>query len=228
MKDIIKNIAIFYPIFLFLYFFLCYLFQYLTSKVPDKKIQKTPVKYNIKRDIKNSVISLFFAATFLSIGVYCEVSGLTYEYRFTDFPVLNFILEFFLGLFLFDTAFYWLHRLVHANKFLFKKAHLLHHKNNAPTVWGSYNETIEDTILLQSFFAYIVFIAPISAPALIFLNFYTLFLDVLGHSGYNVVERIPFTFFTVVEDHDSHHKHYNCNYAPYFTVWDKIMKTYKE
>jgi sterol desaturase/sphingolipid hydroxylase (fatty acid hydroxylase superfamily) len=228
MIDVLSKIIILYPIFLILYFSVCYLVAQYVKRVPDKKIQKVKVRSNIKKDISSSVISLFFAAFFLSLGLHFQAIGIANEGSFTGIAVLDFIIEVIVGLFLFDTVFYWGHRFFHINKTVLKETHLSHHKNNAPTVWGCYNENILGLIIPQSFFAYIVFIIPISMPALIFLNFYAMFLDIVGHSGYDISPRVPFTFFTAVPDHDLHHKYYDCNYAPYFTVWDKIMKTYRE
>lgn len=228
VHDFIDAIVLLFPLFLFLYFVLCLGVEKIVTSLPNKKIQKNATYVDKKRDIKNSIGALFFASASLSLGITFKQAGFGYDFDFTGNAILNFFIEFILGLILFDTSFYWLHRLFHWNKFCFKKFHSLHHKNNAPTVWGSYNETLEDSIFLQSFFIYAIFIIPISIPALIAVNLYTLFLDVVGHCGYNLVLRIPYSGMTIISDHDLHHKKYNCNYAPYFTIWDRVMGTYKD
>lgn len=226
MKDFVKNILVLYPLLLIYYFTFCVVFSKLSARIPDRKIQKIKPSNQIKVDVQSSIISLFIAAVCLSIGIYCKVNGLSVESSFTNYSIINFILSVFIGLLILDTAVYWFHRGYHVNRTLMRIFHVAHHKNNnTPTVWGTYKESHIGFFLVQSFFIYIVFIIPISIPALIFLNFFAMSIDILGHSGYNISAKSK--IFTNVEDHDLHHRQYNYNYAPYFVFWDKIFRTYK-
>lgn len=227
MENVVKNVVILYPLFLLYYFSFGYGFSRFVSKFPDKKIQKVLPSNNIKVDIRNSVISLFLSSVFLSLGIHFKSIGIANENLFTSYSVVNFILGVAIGLFLLDTVIYWTHRCYHINQKIFKALHRPHHKNNnVPTVWCTYNENPLGFTIAQCFFAYIVFVIPISIPTLIFLNVYVMSLDIMGHSGYDVFPRVP--IMVTISDHDLHHKSYNCNYAPYLMFWDKLLKTYKE
>ncbi len=233
MLGLAKNIIILYPFFLLYYFGFGYLFAKFVAKFPEKKIYKGPTRSKeeqrkiFKLDLKSSLINLFLSAIFLGSGIYFKSIGIANNATLSGVMAIDFILMVVAGLFLLDTVIYFTHRWYHTNKIIFRMLHIPHHRtNNPPTVWGTYNENPLGFTLAQCFYAYIVFIIPISIPALIVTNILSMTFDIMGHSNHDVFPRSPLS--ATIGDHDLHHRHYNHNYAPYFVVWDKLLKTYKE
>ncbi|KAB0392025.1 hypothetical protein E2I00_004056 [Balaenoptera physalus] len=56
-----------------------------------------------------------------------------------------------------------------------------------------------------------------------------IWLSVEDHSGYDFPwsthKLVPFGWYGGVEHHDLHHSQFTCNFAPYFTHWDRILGT---
>ncbi len=227
MYNILTNLAIFYPLFLLYYFGFGYFFMKWVVKFPGKKNQNIAPCNNIKLDVRNSFICLFLSSLFISIGIHLKTIGFSNEFEYTSFPLVNFLISVVLGLFLLDTAIYFSHKWFHSSRKIFKFFHLPHHKNNNPTtIFATYNESAIGFTIPQSLYAYMVCIIPMSIPALIVTNLLSMAFDLMGHSGYNLIPKGPLG--ATVRDHEMHHRVYDCNYAPYFTFWDKLFKTYKE
>jgi Delta7-sterol 5-desaturase len=191
-----------------------------------KKIQsKTGSEVEIKRDIIQSVRSLFFIAFMTSGGLYCQHMGLT----MSPVPLtpLNFLLWFFVSMLVFDTWFYWGHRLIHA-KALYRRIHAWHHRSNTPTVWSNNSDTLLDDLILQSYFFFAPFFLPIPGLILIAHKIYDQITGMIGHSGYEYsagpLSRFPFLLLGVTF-HDQHHESFSYNYATHFSFWDRLMKT---
>jgi sterol desaturase/sphingolipid hydroxylase (fatty acid hydroxylase superfamily) len=57
---------------------------------------------------------------------------------------------------------------------------------------------------------------------------YDHFNGMIGHSGFEFAAskwtRIPSPFVCTLF-HDQHHKHFNTNYANFFSFWDRVMGT---
>lgn len=128
-----------------------------------------------------------------------------------------------------DLYFYWFHRTMHENAFLYRKIHRIHHKATQPfplefiyahpLEWltGAIGVLIGVVVLHQfglinayAFWAYVAF-----------RNLH----EVEIHSGTRslIAHHIP--FWGTVEHHDFHHSRVTANYASTFTLWDKIFGT---
>ncbi|WP_404788811.1 sterol desaturase family protein [Altericista sp. CCNU0014] len=192
----------------------------------SKKIQsKTSSEVEIKRDIVQSVKSLFFIALMLAGGIFCQRIGLTL--RPTHLTPLNSLLWFLVSMFIFDTWFYWGHRLIHT-KVLYRQIHAWHHRSITPSVWSNNSDTLLDDLILQSYFFFAPFFLPIPAAILIAHKIYDQITGMIGHSGYEYsagpLSRFPFLLLGVTF-HDQHHESFNYNYATHFSLWDRLMKT---
>jgi Delta7-sterol 5-desaturase len=197
--------------------------QYLGSA---KKIQsKVSSDAEIERDIIQSVKSLFFIALIMSGGIFCQ------HFDFTMYPMqltpLNSLIWFFVSMFIFDTWFYWGHRLIHT-KALYRRIHVWHHKSVTPTVWSNNSDTLLDDLILQSYFFFAPFFLPIPGAILIAHKIYDQITGMIGHAGYEYssgpLSRFPFPLIGVTF-HDQHHESFFYNYATHFSFWDRVMKT---
>jgi sterol desaturase/sphingolipid hydroxylase (fatty acid hydroxylase superfamily) len=67
---------------------------------------------------------------------------------------------------------------------------------------------------------------PLHIPTLFVLAFFLLFVSVTEHLGFRLpaYERLA-EFISTPVHHDLHHSVYRCNYAVYFTFWDRLMGT---
>lgn len=143
------------------------------------------------------------------------------------FPPLTDILgQLVVYYFIESTLFYWIHRLLHENKFLYRHVHKQHHEFHVSTALAAeYAHPIESV-----FGNYLPFLAgpwifpPHAVTYLLWLAFRILqTLD--AHSGY----KLPFSPWNYVPGggsahHDFHHSHPNSGCYGSF-LWDSLMGT---
>ena len=214
-------------------FLLCFInfygvvFSYLITKKNFLAISKIQVKkisyetflkriplcsFNILILIILNVIALqyfedFFLKEYFSPGILC--------------------LEVFIVLIIDDFFFYFLHKYMHANKFIYKKIHKIHHRANTPIpIEYIYVHPLEwmsgmigpfiGMILMGgiSFYSYVIY--------LLIRNFHELHI----HSGIltsKLFRILP--FYGTNEHHDIHHSKRDGNYSSTFTYLDYFFKT---
>ncbi|OAX35447.1 hypothetical protein K503DRAFT_697028 [Rhizopogon vinicolor AM-OR11-026] len=134
------------------------------------------------------------------------------------------------ALFIVDTWQYFLHRLMHTNKYLYRKIHSVHHKLYVPYAFGAlYNHPIEG-FLLDSLGAVIAeSIAHLTMRQTIFVFAFSTCKTVDDHCGYS----LPFDPFQVMSGnnadyHDIHHQTIGIksNFSqPFFIHWDTLLGT---
>jgi sterol desaturase/sphingolipid hydroxylase (fatty acid hydroxylase superfamily) len=127
---------------------------------------------------------------------------------------------------LFDTWFYWMHRLIHGRP-LYRFVHQWHHMTVAPVTWSNNSDRLVDNLFLQSYWLVAHFLLPIGPAVLLAHKLYDQVTGGIGHSGYEHGGRLcwPPSPFVGVTHHDQHHRFFRCNYATHFTFWDRLMGT---
>lgn len=151
---------------------------------------------------------------------YADIATYGWLYFFAAFPIM---------LFVHDTYFYWLHRLIH-HKALFRHIHLIHHKSTNPSPWAAYSFHPFEAILEAGVFVLFLFIMPINDIHLLVVFIFSLTYNVYGHLGY---ELYPKGFnktwvgkwINTSVNHNMHHQYFKGNYGLYFTFWDRVMHT---
>ena len=145
----------------------------------------------------------------------------------TEFSYLNLFVQLFIILIFDDTFFYFLHRSMHENKYIYKKIHKIHHRANSPmTIDYLYVHPLEWMSGFIGPFIGILLLGGVSIYAfwlyLIVRNLHE--LDI--HSGLksSFLNRL-FPFSGTNEHHDLHHAKRDGNYSSTFTLWDTIFKT---
>jgi len=140
--------------------------------------------------------------------------------------IANTIVSFGFSLLVFDTWFYWFHRLLHTRWF-FKHTHRWHHLIRTPVAWSNDSDTLADNCFLQSYWVFAYFMFPISPIVLLAHKIYDLVTGCIGHSGYEYAGRLslPPSPLISVTHHDQHHRYLRCNYSTHFTIWDRLMGT---
>ncbi|RKO96042.1 hypothetical protein CXG81DRAFT_5920, partial [Caulochytrium protostelioides] len=150
------------------------------------------------------------------------------------------VAKLFAGMLIMDTYQYWMHRLMHTHRGLYRRFHSVHHELTAPFAYGAlYNHVVEGVVMDM---------AGAGIPKLLLRMhpwtsaiFYTLasLKTVDDHCGYALVSAdsplwwrccwpLQALFSNNAAYHDVHHwgKGRQYNFAqPFFTFWDRAMGT---
>ena len=136
----------------------------------------------------------------------------------------------FVATLILDSWQYFLHRLMHMNKYLYRTLHSRHHRLYVPYAMGAlYNHPLEGLLMdtIGTVIAYSV--AGLSTrERIIFFSFATA-KTVDDHCGYNFPwDPMQFLFPNNASYHDIHHQAFGIktNFSqPFFIFWDRILKT---
>lgn len=209
---------------------LAYAYSYVmlhTTWLQNRKIQ--PLRY------KNNVFKEHLPLIALNLGILYIFTFVGLYFGHPIFKIETpiwwvFFVQIFLMLVMDDTFFYFFHRYMHENNYLFKTIHKIHHKASPPFALDfMYVHPLEwmlGTIgvvigLGCTFFIF----GEINAYSFWIFAFHRNFHEVDIHSGIRsyIAQYIP--FFGTAEHHDYHHSRLNGNYASSLTFWDKVFKT---
>ncbi|KAK7386975.1 hypothetical protein VNO78_27394 [Psophocarpus tetragonolobus] len=131
-----------------------------------------------------------------------------------------------------DTWQYWMHRVMHQKKFLYKHIHSQHHRLTVPYSFGAlYNNPIEG-FLLDTIGGALSFLASgITPRASIFFFSFATIKTVDDHCGFWLPRINPFHrfFYNNAAYPDVHHQFYGANYnfsQPFFSTWDRLLGTF--
>lgn len=203
----------------------------LKKKINFRRIQpKDPKKEDIKREIiySMSTVSIF---GFVGVLIYTlKQAGYTKIYSdFHQYSLGYFLFSLLLLIFLHDTYFYWIHRLMHHPK-IYKYVHYIHHKSHNPTPFAAFSFHPLEAILESAIIPISVFLIPLHNITLFVFLTFSLFMNVLGHLGYEIYfknfTKHPLTWWNNTSTHHNmHHRFVNYNFGLYFNLWDRIMGT---
>ncbi|KAF8074755.1 fatty acid hydroxylase superfamily-domain-containing protein [Lyophyllum atratum] len=138
--------------------------------------------------------------------------------------------QFLAAMFIIDTWQYFLHRLMHINKFLYKQFHSVHHRLYVPYAFGSlYNHPFEGFLLDSLGAALAELVTCMSTRQAMLLFSFSTFKTVDDHCGYS----LPFDPLQMMtgnnaDYHDIHHQviGIKSNFSqPFFVHWDTILGT---
>ncbi|MDI9819340.1 MULTISPECIES: sterol desaturase family protein [unclassified Legionella] len=216
-----------------LYFITGWIIECIVAKNPNLKIQKGTMVFHKDKllDIKQSVISLLSISFFIALGYTLQGYGFS---LFSPQPhsllrvIIEYPLYFILSLILFDTWFYWMHRLIHVQP-LFKYVHAWHHRRSlrTPSTWANNSDTLLDDLFLQSYWFFAFVLLPFPAIVLFIHKIYDQITGMMGHSGYEISGVLPlkWKFLVAVVHHDQHHSAVKYNFATHFSWWDRMAGT---
>ena len=207
-----------------------YIYSYLI--VTDKIGLTKQIQPNADKDKK-----YLFSHTFLFVFNVCTLILFVFIgfYFFKDyiidvntsFSYLNLFVQLFIILIFDDTFFYFLHRLMHENKYIYKKIHKIHHRANSPIpIDYLYVHPLEWMSGFIGPFIGILLLGGVSIYAfwlyLIVRNLHELDIH-SGLKGSFLNRLLPFSGTN--EHHDLHHAKRDGNYSSTFTLWDTIFRT---
>lgn len=212
-------------------YFIFYIWK--RNKLSHLKIQdKTPTRNQLKKEIFYSLLTFLIYSSTSGIVLYWYRIGITKIYlNINEYGILYLIVSIFIMIIIHDTYFYWTHKWMHSNKWLFK-FHKTHHLSHNPNPWTAFAFHPVEALLSLGIIPLIIFIIPIHPLALIlFLTFMTTY-NVFIHLGYEIFSKkgvfhLIGKWKNTTSDHDLHHEiGGRFNYGLYFSIWDRIMGTY--
>jgi Delta7-sterol 5-desaturase len=219
------TVAVVYALLLATYLVSCIVIGRLNRALLAAKLQdRETAPAQIRRDRRQSILSLLAIAAMFGTGhwLYTEFGwGLTPLHGAGGYA-----LSFVLSLVVFDTWFYWLHRLIHSRA-LYTRVHRWHHLTVTPVAWSNNSDRLIDNLFLQSYWLFAHFLVPAAPAVLLAHKLYDQVTGVVGHSGYEHggIWCWPPSPLVGVTHHDQHHRYFRCNYATHFTLWDRLMRT---
>lgn len=197
------------------------------------KIQKnkTPSDRLVKECIIKSVISHIFVfplSVYLILWNAAKFIGMPIAGEFPTFSkiLIDFIVMFIVN----DALFYWSHRFLHSNPYIYKKFHAQHHRFTTPIGMSSEFASPLESVMAN-------FIPTFLGAYIMKSHLFTLCLwfafriqeTIEAHSGYNfpfwISQYIP--FLHGVRGHDWHHSHNRGVYGMSI-FWDWLCGTDKE
>lgn len=132
-------------------------------------------------------------------------------------------------LLLFDTEIFAWHLLHHKVPWLYRAFHKVHHQNASSFALATQYMSIWELFSLTFFDVLNVAILQCHPLTILTFHVVNIWLSVEDHSGYDFPwsthRLVPFGWYGGVAHHDLHHSQFNCNFAPYFTHWDKMLGT---
>ena len=190
----------------------------------NKKIQSKNIDFN-------TLLSRLPMVSFnVAILILFNIMGL---YFFEDYFIREFrsipwlMFEVLFVLLIDDFYFYFLHRGMHENKYIYKTIHKIHHRANVPIpIEYIYVHPLEWMSGIPGPFLGMVFIGGISFESYLFYLVIRNLHEIHIHSGIktSILHRI-IPFYGANEHHDTHHAVRDGNYASTFIFWDMLFKT---
>lgn len=186
-----------------------------------------PSKDQIKREIISSAqTALVFGFVFAVINVLTKFGFNEVYSNISDHGWAYYLFTLGLVVLGHDTYFYWAHRLMHLPS-LYKKTHAGHHKSTNPTPFSAWSFDWAEALVHVTYILILTLAMPMHSSVLLFLAFWSMTFNVLGHLGHEVFPRAwakkPFS--NTVTHHHMHHQTFNYNYGLYFPWWDRMMGT---
>lgn len=196
-----------------------------------RKIQQSfPKGSDFRREIGYSALT---ALIFGTMAALCFATPLRGHLRlYTDlhaYGIGYLILSVPGMLFVHDTWFYWMHRLMHHPR-LYRHVHLVHHKSVNPSPWCAYSFHPLEAVVEAGILPLALFLIPLHPIALFAFITLMLWFNVYGHLGYELFPRKLYEhplgrWLNSSVYHNQHHERFTGNYGLYFTFWDRWMGT---
>ncbi len=216
----------------FVYF---WVYKKNATRFAPRKIQtKTASPQIIKREIQWSLLSSIIFGAAGALGFLAWEAGLTrveldLNTYLEQWGWLGMVLSYLGLLFLHDTYFYWMHRLVHHPR-LFARVHRVHHDSMVPTPWAAFSFHPYEAVLEAAILPALLLFIPLHISVLVAFLLTMTVLGIINHLGYEFYfkgfDDHPIAKWLIsASHHDQHHQKFRGNYGLYFTFWDRMCGT---
>jgi sterol desaturase/sphingolipid hydroxylase (fatty acid hydroxylase superfamily) len=250
VKDIINGFnahsySILYWLVAFIAFFIVIMGRYLfiagifytifyiwfPKKWRDRKLCARSYKPGqLQNEIRWSIISAAIFSVFGIISLWLWIAGYTkiysnvLQYRIWWLPV-----SLSLSMFLQETYYYWLHRLMHLPLF-YSVVHKVHHDSYTTSPFTAFSFHPIESFLQAIALPLVLLVIPLHPVTLVLLLTIMTFTSVINHLNIEIYPRgyaaHPVGKWLIGPTHHAkHHTRYQYNFGLYFTFWDKLLKT---
>lgn len=209
-----------------------------------RRIQKKGTKWEIVRhELMWATINIVVSAfTLGALKTYLAGQGFI---LFNPEPAPSWVIaaEFIVYFFLFDTWFYWGHRLMHMEP-VYRWTHKTHHFSTTVTPLSSLSVNPVEAFINGSFtpLFYLVVtalaggfvgISPIHGATIPLITISTIMMGFYVHSGFEFLPRWwnkswLTKWFISATFHDQHHQYFIGNFGGYTTIWDRLCGTMRK
>lgn len=143
-----------------------------------------------------------------------------------------------------DFFYYWMHRVLHLNPWIYKQVHKLHHSSKCPTALNSSTMTVAETFMTFACTDWLTLgimyhFWPMQLQEFIMFSCWIVSIEVYGHSGHVLDNDSPsvwrFGMSGILctlgvrldtKDHELHHWNNVVNFGKRMQLWDKVFGTY--
>lgn len=215
--------------FIMIYFVFAFFALFLRSRVFMKAgvgnliNPQIPDKFQVFYEIKSSFVSMAVFSAWIILTQYAYLNK--WIFIKTEASLLRYLLEMLFLFFWNEIHFYLCHRLLHY-KWFFKNVHYVHHRSLTPTPFATYSFHWFEAFLLGSVVFIPMFFYEFSFAALFSFPVMSIFLNVLGHSDYDIFPQKKLThILTFTRRHSLHHSKTNGNFGFILSFMDRILNT---
>jgi len=175
-------------------------------------------------------LPLYLLNVFLVIGLAAGSLFLLGDFIDTSVPSIWLLLGQLLFIFIIDDAwFYFAHRWMHENKWALKNIHSIHHRATTPFpleyLYVHPLEWMLGMVGIAIGVALIFIVMPVNVYVIWAMGLIRNLHEIHIHSDLNIPWLNWIPFMSSTENHDVHHAKLNGNYASFFSIWDKLLKT---
>jgi lathosterol oxidase len=121
---------------------------------------------------------------------------------------------------------YFIHRGLH-HRLIYKHFHKTHHRWIVPTPFASHAFQWLDGFLQSSPYHLYAFLFPLHKLTYLFCFVFVNFWTVSIHDGNYSVPKLFRPFINGAAHHNDHHQYYDCNYGQFFTLWDRLLNSFR-
>jgi lathosterol oxidase len=212
-----------------LYFTLCSIsFFFFFKWNKEKFLPNFNGKLLILNDIKWSMINIIVEGIIVS-ALRMTLPRFSYiYYDVNDYGYAYLIISILLHICFDETFTYWIHRIFHTNRFLYKNLHQIHHRSVDVTPFSGFAFHPIDALgqALPTFVSCYFF--PLHFNVLLVFSFMTTIWAISIHDN---VPALPFKLFLYSTHHTIHHEvgiGKFRNYGKFTSVWDRLAGTYED
>ena len=208
-----------------------YFYVWKREKWEHRKLNKKayPPQQFRKEVYWSMLTALIFSVVGALVGILWQKGYTAIYLNINDFPLWWFPLSIMIAMFIHETYYYWLHRLMHHPK-IYKQVHQIHHDSRITSAWTAFSFHPIEGFLEALIMPAIIILIPMHLYAVIF---HLTIMTVSAAINHLDIEIYPRNWFGNIfgkhvigaTHHSHHHKFYRYNFGLYFTFWDKWGKT---
>jgi Delta7-sterol 5-desaturase len=207
------------------------LVQRLTPRrLLPRRLGPGPVRMvQARREVLYSLLTLVIFGLTGVLMAWMSRNGLSRIYADDRYGPVWLVLSVPVMLVLHDTYFYWTHRFMHWRP-IFKHVHKVHHLSHDPSPLAAYAFHPLEAIIEAGIAPLIALTLPVHRTAFFVFLTISLFMNVLGHLGFELYPRGFLRsrlgwFLNTTTHHHQHHQRTKWNFGLYFNVWDRLLGT---